>query len=68
VNPRAGLDDLEKTKLLTLPGLELRPPSHPARSLSRSQSLYRLGCRFLVFVIVRVLFLIVIGRIHNKQQ
>jgi hypothetical protein len=38
VGPRAGLDDVEKRKFLTLPGLELRPfgPS------IRSQSLYRL--------------------------
>jgi hypothetical protein len=32
VNPRAGLDDLEKRKFLTLPGLELRPLGRPARS------------------------------------
>jgi hypothetical protein len=38
VDPRAGLDDMEKWKLLTLPGLELRALSRPARS----QSLYRL--------------------------
>jgi hypothetical protein len=38
VGPRAGLDDVEKRKLLTLPGLELRPLGHPARI----QSLYRL--------------------------
>jgi hypothetical protein len=38
VDPIAGLDDLEKRKFLTLPGLELRPRSRPARS----QSLYRL--------------------------
>jgi hypothetical protein len=25
VGPRAGVDDLEKRKFLTLPGLELRP-------------------------------------------
>jgi hypothetical protein len=25
VGPRAGLDDIEKRKFLTLPGLELRP-------------------------------------------
>jgi hypothetical protein len=36
--PRAGLDDLEKRKFLTLPGLELRTLRRPARS----QSLYRL--------------------------
>jgi hypothetical protein len=29
---RAGLDDLEKRKFLTLPGLELRPLCRPARS------------------------------------
>jgi hypothetical protein len=39
VNPIAGLDDVEKRKFLTLPGLELRPLGHPARS----QSLYRLS-------------------------
>jgi hypothetical protein len=38
VDPRAGLDASEKRKFLTLPGLELRPLSRPARS----ESLYRL--------------------------
>jgi hypothetical protein len=38
VEPRVGLDDVEKRKFLTLPGLELWPLSRPARS----QSLYRL--------------------------
>jgi hypothetical protein len=38
VGPRVGLDDMEKYKFLTLPGLELRPLGRPARSLS----LYRL--------------------------
>jgi hypothetical protein len=38
VGPGAGLDDVEKRKFLTLPGLELQPLSRPARS----QSLYRL--------------------------
>jgi hypothetical protein len=37
--PGAGLDDVEKRKFLTLPGLELRTLGRPARS----QSLYRLG-------------------------
>jgi hypothetical protein len=36
--PRVGLDDVEKRKFLTLPGLELRPLGRPARS----QSIYRL--------------------------
>jgi hypothetical protein len=38
VCPRAGLDDVEKRKFFTLPGLELRPLGRPARC----QSLYRL--------------------------
>jgi hypothetical protein len=40
VGPRASLDDMEKQKFLTLPGLELRPLGHPARS----QPLYQLRC------------------------
>jgi hypothetical protein len=38
VGPRAGLDDVEKSKFLTLPALELRTLGRPVRS----QSLYRL--------------------------
>jgi hypothetical protein len=38
VDPRAGLDDVEKRKFLTLLGFELRTLRRPARS----QSLYRL--------------------------
>ena len=38
MGPRAGLDDVEKRKFLTLPGLELWPLGGPARS----ESLYRL--------------------------
>jgi hypothetical protein len=32
VDPRAGLDDVEKRKFLTLPGLELGPLGHLAHS------------------------------------
>jgi hypothetical protein len=39
VDPITGLDDVEKRKILPLPGLELRPLGGPARS----QSLYRLS-------------------------
>jgi hypothetical protein len=37
VDPRAGLDDVEKRRFLTLPGLELRHLGHPTctQSLSR---------------------------------
>jgi hypothetical protein len=38
VDPRAGLDDVEKRKFLPPPGLELQPLGRP----TRSQSLYRL--------------------------
>jgi hypothetical protein len=38
MNPRAGLDDVEKRKFLSLVGLELRPLARPAHS----QSLCRL--------------------------
>jgi hypothetical protein len=38
VDPRAGVDDVEKRKFLILPGLKLRPLGR----LARSQSLYRL--------------------------
>jgi hypothetical protein len=38
VDPRAGVDEVEKRKFLTLPGLEFRPLGRPARS----PSLYRL--------------------------
>jgi hypothetical protein len=41
VDPRVGLDDVEKWKFLTPPGLELRPLSRPASS----QSLYRVRYR-----------------------
>jgi hypothetical protein len=34
LGPRAGLDEVEKRKLLTLQGLELRPLSRPARGPS----------------------------------
>jgi hypothetical protein len=34
VDPRAGLDAVEKRKFLTLPGLELRPFSRSSRSQS----------------------------------
>jgi hypothetical protein len=38
VDPRAGLDDVQKRNFLTLPGFELQPFGRP----TRSQSLYRL--------------------------
>jgi hypothetical protein len=46
VDPRAGLDDVEKRKFLTIPRLELRPLGRPARS----QSLYRLLYPVIFFI------------------
>jgi hypothetical protein len=40
MDPKAGLDDVEKRKFLTLPGLELRPFSRPARSQSQHRLRY----------------------------
>jgi hypothetical protein len=45
VGPRAGPDDVEKRKFLTIPGLKLRPLGRPARS----QSLYRHEIRPKIF-------------------
>jgi hypothetical protein len=47
VDPRAGLDVVEKRKFLTLPGLELRPLGRPAHS----QSLYRLRYAILRYTV-----------------
>jgi hypothetical protein len=40
LDPRVSLDDVEKRKFVTPPGLEFRPLGHQ----TRSQSLYRLRC------------------------
>jgi hypothetical protein len=40
VNLRAGLDDVEKRKFLTLPGLEIQPLGRPACSKSLYQLCY----------------------------
>jgi hypothetical protein len=34
VGPRAGLDDVDKRKFFTLPGIEIRPLGRPASSQS----------------------------------
>jgi hypothetical protein len=48
VGPRACLDDVEKRKFLTLPGLKLRPLGRPARSQSlyplRHEGVWGSGC------------------------
>jgi hypothetical protein len=54
VDIRVGLDDVEKRKFLTVPGLELRSLGRPARS----QSLYRL--RYSVTIIIIIIIIIII--------
>jgi hypothetical protein len=59
VNPRAGLDDMEKWKFLTLPELKLRRPGR----LARSQSLYRLrypGSYISLFQYTRIIWSVII--------
>jgi hypothetical protein len=54
MGPTAGLDDMEKRKLLTLPGLDLRPLGCPGHS----QSFYRLrypGSRIMLCICVILL-------------
>jgi hypothetical protein len=40
VYPRTGLDDVEKRKFLTLPGLEIRPLGRPVRNPSLNRLSY----------------------------
>jgi hypothetical protein len=54
VDPRAGLDDLEKREFFTLPGLELRPLGH----LARSQSLYRLRYPGSYKIVYKIFFML----------
>jgi hypothetical protein len=52
VDPKAGLENMEKCKFLTVPGLELRPFSCPAYSQSLyhlcypRSIMYRYNCKF----------------------
>jgi hypothetical protein len=62
VDPRARLDDVEKRKFLTLPGLELRALGRPARC----QSLYRLRYPGSIIIIVSGMWLRVRIRLTNK--
>jgi hypothetical protein len=59
VDPRAGLDDVEKRKFLTLPGLKLQPLGYP----TRNHSLYRRpypGCICSRYYIIELNLLIII--------
>jgi hypothetical protein len=53
VSRRSGLDDVKKSRFLTLPGLELLPLGRPARN----QSLYRLQYHGFTYVTYRILLL-----------
>jgi hypothetical protein len=57
MDPRAVLDNLDKIKFLTLPGLELQSLAPPARS----QSLYQLrypGSHLTTVVIIIIIIII----------
>jgi hypothetical protein len=56
VGPGVGLDDVEKRKFFTLPGLELRPLGRPARSLW----LYRRRCPCSVYVLYLFCYMLVL--------
>jgi hypothetical protein len=58
VGSRAGRDDVEKRKILTLPGLEIRPIDCPARSQS---PLYRLLSEGNIYKII-------FGKTQDKRQ
>jgi hypothetical protein len=53
MSPMAGQDDMEKWKLLTLPGLELGPFSRPASS----QSVYLLHYPTHIIVIMSLRYI-----------
>jgi hypothetical protein len=46
VDPRAGLDEVEKRKFLTLPGIELQNLGRPTRSQSLHRLRYPGSCYF----------------------
>jgi hypothetical protein len=56
VDPRAGLNDIEKRKFLTLPGLELRPLCRPARSQSRIKVVVPKMCATHYFQLVYIYY------------
>jgi hypothetical protein len=58
VDPRAGLNDMEKRKFLTLPGLELRPLRLPARShrLRYPSSFFLVTNLIIIYVLFAVVF------------
>jgi hypothetical protein len=63
VDPRAGLDDLENRKSLTLSGLELRLLGRPARS----QTLYRLSYPGSPIIIIIIIMRGIIWEIQNSN-
>jgi hypothetical protein len=62
VGPETGLGDMNKRKILPVPGLELRPLSHPGRN----QSLYRLRYPGSCIRIKEETFLFVKGGIQTQ--
>jgi hypothetical protein len=71
VGPRTGLDDVERRKILVLPGLKLLPLAPPARG----QSLYRLCYpdsyfkkRYLMMMMKMMIIMIIICKVKYFVQ
>jgi hypothetical protein len=62
VDPRTGLDDLEKRKFLTLPGLELRPLGR----FSRRYTDYAIPAPIMVYIHLYCIMLA--GQKHPSQN
>jgi hypothetical protein len=63
VDASDGLDDVEKRKFLTVPGLELRPLGRPARRQSVYQLCYLISdCmenkhyKYIIIIIITIIF------------
>jgi hypothetical protein len=51
VGPRTSLDNIEKLKFLSIPGIELRTLSRPTRSQSLYRLRYRSSAKYILVII-----------------
>jgi hypothetical protein len=57
--PSAGLDDMQKRKFVTLPGLQLRPLGRPVRSQSLYRQRYRGSNESRTIIIIIIIIIII---------